>query len=94
MRIFLFFVAIVVSSQTVSAFNDMELRDKWSQQVMAVKKVECEGEPVEVKKKLVYAASLIMHGEFVEARSSIKSAEGTSKTEICRKNIPKIMKPQ
>jgi len=95
MRVFLLCALVVLLSQSAQAFDDMEMRDRWSQQVMALKKGACDSEDEEaVKKKLLYAASLIMHGEYIEARASIKTAEDSAKGGKCKEAVPKAMKPQ
>jgi len=87
-------VILMASVSTVSAFSDIELRGKWSDQIMAVKNGACKDQTDVVRKKLLYAASLIMHGEYVEARESIKIADEAVASKVCKDAVAKIYKPQ
>ena len=85
---------MAASVSTAHAFSDIELRGKWSDQIMAVKNGVCEDQGDGVRKKLLYAASLIMHGEYVEAREAIKVAGEAAESKACKEAIAKVTKPQ
>jgi hypothetical protein len=85
---------LAVSASSVSAFSDIELRGKWSDRIMSVKNGICKDQGDSVRKKLLYAASLIMHGEYVEAREAMKTADEAAESKVCKEAIATVTKPQ
>ncbi|MGK7346081.1 MAG: hypothetical protein ACNS63_09770 [Candidatus Nitrospinota bacterium M3_3B_026] len=74
-------------SGTAMAFGDMELREKWAQSIVTVKKTECGGENKDVAKLLDYAAILITHNEIGEAKDVLKKAAAKALSSACSEKI-------
>jgi hypothetical protein len=94
MKNLLVIAVFVASASSAFAFSDIEIREKWSDQIMSVKNGVCKDHGDVVRKKLLYAASLIMHGEYVEARESIKTADEAAGSKECKEAIAKVYRLQ
>jgi len=76
------------------ASADLELRHRWADALVAVKKGVCKGEDARrVVNKIDYAAVLIVHNELAEAREVLAAAAGSAKTGACKKAVEKNLKP-
>lgn len=87
------FVALFLAGHAWGA-SEIELREKWVQMIVSVKKGVCADENSKnVVKKLDYAATLIMHNELEEARTILKKAGRGAKSAGCSEAISKSMRP-
>ncbi|MFQ5432218.1 MAG: hypothetical protein ACE5EN_06895 [Nitrospinota bacterium] len=82
--------SLLLISGQVYAMSDMEIRDKWSKSIAAVKKQECKNESKSLKQHLDMAAALIFHGEYGDARNALKKAGNEAKIKACKSAISAI----
>lgn len=73
------------------ALSDLEIREKRSAEISAVKKSTCAEETPDILKLIDYSAALIFHNELEEAKGSLSSAMAQAKSQLCKKDLLKII---
>lgn len=87
LRIVLAAVAALSLPGVSAAFSDMEIREKWVESVVTIKKIDCKDEGKSVAKLLDYAAILIAHNEIGEAKDVLKKAAVEARSPACSNRI-------
>jgi len=87
-------LVVFTLATSAEAMSEMQIKEKWSGSLVAVKKEICKDEVKRmVLNKLDYAAVLIMHNEIEEAKTAIKQAASNAKSADCVKAIEKNINP-
>jgi cell division septum initiation protein DivIVA len=85
-------IIALFSGATAFALSDLEIREKRSAEINAVKKTACADEAPDILKRIEYSAALVFHNELEEARSSLSSAMEQAKSQSCKEELLKVIK--
>ncbi len=74
---------------SVLAASEMELRMNWADAIGKLKKNECKNEHPFVINSIDTAAAFLFHGEYDEAKETLRKGREKAKSKACKKAIKK-----